>query len=107
MLTILHNKNSMQHITIQTTELAILCPSADVIEPAVFHAAVVFWSAHVTCMHCWMQDAAQALHRAVREAETAAEEQVAITARQAKRETDFLQSELADAAAAHEALLKV
>ena len=34
------------------------------------------------------------------------EEKLALAARQAKREKDFLQNELADAAAAHEAILK-
>lgn len=53
-----------------------------------------------------MQEAASALHRAVRDAETAAEEKLATAARQAKREADFLQNELTDAAAAHEAVLK-
>ena len=53
------------------------------------------------------QDAAATQHRALREAEDAAEEKLATALRQAKRENDFLQSELADAAAAHDVLLKV
>ena len=54
-----------------------------------------------------MQDAASSLHRAVREAEDAAEERLSAQVRNAKREADRIHMEMTDAAAAQDTLLKV